>query len=138
MDNTDKKYHRKLLIEKYPIKKEDRFLELIDDLEIRIDEEKYPESIFFFKDEKFYFEQDSKNDKFWCDYNKIWSVFQIEYNMTYYKIQSFIKDMVEKHFKMKVSTPANGADILHIVMEKHFKMKVSTPEQDLITLVTSF
>ena|SRR3970040_1586539 len=105
----DKKYHRKLLTEKYPIKKEDRFLELIDDLEIKIDKKIYPKSTFFFKGDVLLFEQDSKNDTFWCNYYEIWSVFGKEYHMKYEEIQSFIKNMMERHFKMKVFTPQQDA-----------------------------
>ena len=78
-------------------------MELIDDLEIKVDEEKYPYSIFFFKEDKLLFEQDSRSDVFWCNYDKIWSVFEKEYHMKYEEIQSFIKDMMEKHLKMSDS-----------------------------------
>ena len=64
-DSTDKKYHRKLLTEKYPIRKEDRLLELFDGLEIEINEgknknvlgngEKNEDCIFWVKNNKYYF-----------------------------------------------------------------------------------
>ena len=95
MYKTNKKYHRKLLTEKYPIKKEDRFLELIDDLEVK----NYPDSVFLFKGDFFLFEQDSKNDRFWVNYYEIWSVFESEYHMNYEEIQSFIKYMGGKTFQ---------------------------------------
>jgi len=121
MDYSDKKYHRKLLTEKYPISKEDRFLELIDDIEIKVDKEKYLGSVFFFKDEKCFFEHNSKYDYLWCDYNNIWSVFEREYGLSHTEIQSFIKYMLEKHFKMKVSTLPSTSLMQRELVEKHFK-----------------
>ena len=85
------------------LSKEERFLQLIDGLTIKIDKEKYSDSIFFFKGNDYYFEIE-KTD-IWCSYDQVWSVFKREYGMNYDGIQVFIKDMVERHFKMNGVTP---------------------------------
>jgi hypothetical protein len=84
---------------------EKRFLDLWNGCAIKFDFEKYPERIFLMKDNMVMFEQDFKNGYLWCDYKLVWSVFENEYGFTYTDIQSFIKDVVERHFKMGVITP---------------------------------
>lgn len=69
-----------------------------------------------------YMEQDGNNDRLWICDNKIWSNLKSEFGLNDQDIKDLIKNMVEEHFKMKVSTP--NIDRTNI---EHFKMKVSTP-----------
>lgn len=90
------------------ITKEQRFAELISGIDINrpvIDFEKYPDSIFWFKNEDCLFKYDLKSGYFWCKYSTVWSVFEQEFSMSYNDIQSFIKIQVEEYFKLKGITP---------------------------------
>ena len=80
------------------VSKEQRFLDLLTGCEIRIDKKKYPDSVFFRKGGKIFFE--IEKTKFWCSYYLVWAVFEKEYSMDFAEIQVFIKDMMEEHLKM--------------------------------------
>jgi hypothetical protein len=56
----------------------------------------------FYKEGKYLFEQDLKNEKLWVDYKNIWSVFQKEYRMDYNQIQTFIWIILEHTINYKV------------------------------------
>ena len=102
--------------------KEKLFLELIDGFEWKYDSNQYQNSLFGIKKDsclfeihnsnslnqqkiianyRLGFEQNLKNSDFWFHYSKIWSVFESKFDMKYDDIQTFMKGMVEKHFKMK-------------------------------------
>ncbi len=83
---------------------EARFAELIQELEF-VTNKSYPDSEFYFKGKDVYFEHDKKTKYLWCDYDKIWSVFEKEYGMKYEEIQVFIKEQVTEHLKLKDITP---------------------------------
>ena len=74
----------------------------------QIKDEGYPDDIFFKKDGIVYFEQDSEYEVFWCSYDKVWSVFEKRFGLSYVEIQSFVKGMVEKHLKLEGLTPISG------------------------------
>ena len=98
-------YRRKLLIEKCKngkISKENRFFSLINDLKMRKIENGF---CLLNKNNMIFFQQDSKNETFWCDYYNIWSIFETEYSMNYQQIQRFIKNKMERHYKIEVLTP---------------------------------
>ena len=126
------KNKRRVLFEKTN-GKEDLFLFLMEGTVSKIDEKEYPDYIFLFKGDKILFDfykiQDEKNGHFWCSYQHYWSVFENEYGLNYTEVQEFTKDMVEKHFKMKVLTPSKAEDWKLFLVEKHFKMKVLTPQE---------
>jgi hypothetical protein len=128
--------------------KEKLFLELIDGFKWRYDIYKYPNSLFGFKEDKFIFEieysdeinekkiitsyrlgikQDLKNAAFWFNYDRIWSIFESNFEMKHNDIQFFMNDMLEKHFKMSGTTPSSYGAELKKWLEKHFKMSGTTP-----------
>jgi hypothetical protein len=76
---------------------EQRFLELIDGMTVKIDKDKYPDSTFFFKGDKCYLELE--NSTLWGRYAEIWQVFEVEFHMNY---------QVEKHFRMRGATPCTS------------------------------
>lgn len=89
--------------------KEERFLELIKgEYSVKYDPKAYPNSIFFFKDGKYFAEYDTKNRYLWLSYSKIWSVFKKEDGLSYSEIQSFVKNQVEKHFNLGNVIPADN------------------------------
>jgi hypothetical protein len=109
--------------------KEKLFLELINDFQWRYDIDRYPHSIFAFKEDKFIFEiynseplnqrkiiasyrlgikQDLKNARIWFNYDRIWSIFKSNFEMKDNDIEFFMRNMLEKHFKMSGVTPHFG------------------------------
>jgi len=109
---------------------EEIFWQLCEGLTLKIDKEKYPNSTFLFKDDKYFFEYDSKNRNLWCSYKHIWGVFEKEYSMQYSDIQSLIKLLVEEHFKCKGITPLLDYTFARHWVEEHFKCKGITPLLD--------
>jgi len=93
------------IIDKPETTAKQRLLELLNGCEIKIDKEKYPDSVFFFKNEGYYFEIEKKY--LWCVYECVWKIFEIEFSMNYGQIQALIKDVVEEHFKCKGLTPVH-------------------------------
>ena len=81
------------------------FKDLLNQMEMKEDRKKYPDSIYFFIDNKVVMEQDEKNERLWVDYKKIWSFFHSEFNLNWLETSHLIKGMVEEHFKMRSFTP---------------------------------
>ena len=84
---------------------EKTFLSMLDGLTVRIAKDKYPDSIFYFRGDECWFEQDFENGYFWCQYDKVWLVFETDHGLNYNEIRDFVKTMLEKHFKCSVLTP---------------------------------
>jgi len=99
---------------------EQRFLDLIDGMIVKIDKEKYPDSTFFFNGDKCFFELEKST--LWVRYAEVWQVFNVEFGMGYSEIQSFIKNQVEQHFKMMGVTPNAFEEFPWYTVEQHFKM----------------
>ena len=121
---NNKAYKKRLLLEKYPLSKEDLFFGITNDLEIKIDNEKYPDYIFYFNgDNKSVFHYNFKSGDFYCSHSLYWLIFEGEYGLNYGDIQSFTKNMVEKHFKLEEITPEKLNSIPAVLVEEHFKLK---------------
>ena len=56
--------------------------------------------VYYKKDGKVIMEQDLKNEYFWFDYDKFWSVFYVKFDLDYNKTQAFLKTMLDKHLKL--------------------------------------
>jgi len=80
------------------------FLEMIDGIE-PFKSDKYPDSIFWKKNDRILLEQDFKNGWLHVNYNIIWSVFEKKYGYNYIDTQSFIKDVVGKYTNLGQFTP---------------------------------
>ena len=114
---------RMVLIEKKSQSAKSFFLNFIQDLEIKIDNKKHIDSVFYFKNGCVLFYYDVKNEYFYCKYYGFWSVFEKEYHMNRQQIKAFIKNGVEEHFKFKVTTLRCGGFKTVKLVEKHFKFK---------------
>jgi hypothetical protein len=79
---------------------EKAFIEMLNGCVIKIDE-RYPNSIFFMKDDEMMFEL--KESTFWCRYSKCWGVLQNKFDLQHYEIQNVIQGVLEQQLKMKVS-----------------------------------
>jgi hypothetical protein len=111
---------------------EERFAELISGWEWKIDFIKYPDSLFIFKDGYYLFQYDYKNGYLWVNYNKVWSFFYSEFGMKYEKVQLLVKDQVEQHFKLRVTTAGHRLSAAIDMVEQHFKLRVTTASQSNI------
>jgi hypothetical protein len=107
---------------------EELFLSMWEGCTVKIDKEKYPDSIFFFKGDQWMFE--IENSILWCRYDKVWGRLSDINGLDYKDTQSFIRNLMEKHFKMKGVTPYGLGGFVGGWMEKHFKMKGVTPENN--------
>jgi hypothetical protein len=85
---------------------EQKFLQLIDGLTIKIDKENYPNSIFYLRKDKYIIEV--KNDKVILNRYLFWDIFKNEFDMHYFQIQQFIESMLKKYFKMNEVEASSG------------------------------
>ena len=78
-----------------------------NELTLKIDHEKYPNSIFYFKGETCLLElQKCSNVTYlWCNYYQIWNPISEKFGLGYSETRALIKETVEEHFKMSGITP---------------------------------
>ena len=93
---------------------------------------KYPQSIFFYKEEGdrkvVWMEQDLKNEDLWCRWDVFWSFFENGISIGYHETQYVVKIMVEHHLKRKVETPICHTGVWSPSVEHQLKRKVGTPK----------
>lgn len=102
---------------------EEKFEELIKGLTRKVDFERWPEEIFFFRDDECLFDYDFNFGYLWCDWEKVWRALACEGRYKYIEIQSFVKKVVEQHFKFQVIAPKTVVGISGRQVEQHFKIK---------------
>lgn len=75
---------------------------------LKIDREKYPNSIFYFKGSDYWLEleKSGKTTYLWCNYYKIWNPISEKFSLNYSQTQQLIKETVEEHFKLSDVTPS--------------------------------
>ena len=100
---------------------ETEVLNILYDSDIKFDFEKFPNSIFVFKNDEFIFEYDIKYGILWCSYDKIWRFFHEKYLLNDLQITNLIKGVVEKHFINMEITPVGQIYLRPHQVEKHFK-----------------
>lgn len=109
--------------------KEDPKLFLLEilgnELTVKIDREKYPNSVFYFKEDKYLLELEKSGSTtyLWCSWFKIWNPISEKFSLEYSEIKQLIKETVEEHFKMRGVTPKLVKLRLSLRVEQHFKMK---------------
>ena len=72
---------------------------------IKLDLKRYPNRIFFFKEDKFWMYYNWKNKILWCRREGFWKVLRMENHWDYGEVQAFIKKQMEQHFKCKGVIP---------------------------------
>ena len=100
-----------------------------NEITVKIDREKYPNSVFYFKGDSLLleFEKSASSSYLWCSYSKIWNPISNKFGLEYSEIQQLIKETVEDHFKMREATPWGYGQTQPIAVEDHFKMREATP-----------
>lgn len=78
-----------------------------NELTVKIDREKYPNSVFYFKGDSCLLELEKSGSTTYlsCNYSKIWNPISEQFSLGYSEIQQLIKETVEEHFKMRDVTP---------------------------------
>jgi len=99
---------KRLALDTYPelgkISAEEKFLEMLNGCTIKISDM----YITFNKPEGWMFYYNKKNNDFWCQYDRVWSVFQCEYGHNWQKFSELCVSMVEKHLGWNGVTPNNN------------------------------
>ena len=83
----------------------DLFNDKLSDLSIFVDDSKPDEINYMKSDGTFIMQHDNTNDTLWVNYEGFWSVLQCKFCIEYTDIQILVHSMVERAFKLKVSTP---------------------------------
>lgn len=73
----------------------------LDDLEIKFDFIDYGADFFYYYNDSWLFKENKKNEFFFINYDKIWSVFEKKYGLNYDEIDNFMTIMLDKYFKLK-------------------------------------
>ena len=79
------------------------------------------------KEAEWIFYQDVKNEEFWCNNGRYWSLFTDTLDLEYEEIQSITKYLVEEALKREVGTPVNEVLYVSELVEEALKREVSTP-----------
>src|SRR5690606_18806778 len=103
----------------------ERFWELVSDTTVRFDFEKYPNTIFGFRDGKYVWEFDFENSYLWLRYSTVWSVLENEYGLNYDDVHSLVKNEVQEYFKCRGVIPRRPYPYDPIQVEEHFKKQNS-------------
>ena len=88
--------------------KEQLFINLIKDCDIKLYQQNNPFSIFLLKDDAYMFQYDWKNDILWCSNARVWTVFKGTFKMDYQQYQHFIADQIDTYFNFRPSTTRVG------------------------------
>ena len=83
------------------------------------------------KDGQWIFYQDCKNEKFWTNYYKYWTLFESNFSLEYLEIQAITKYLVEEALKREVNTPNVAQNIYTKEVEEALKREVGTPKKNL-------
>jgi hypothetical protein len=102
----------------------DLFRELTTDIKImncNVYNEEGMEFIYYNKDNEWIFYQDVKKGKFWCEYNRYWSLFGIKLQLNYNEIKEITKLLVEENLKREIGTPDRGLSKEMLRVEQELK-----------------
>ena len=104
------------------------FLEIFNGATVKIDLEKYPNSIFYFSGETFLLEIEKQGEKLiaWFNYYKIWNPISTTNAWNYSQTQEFLTVTIEEHFKLRELTARNSPFQFHQQIEEHFKLRELT------------
>lgn len=103
------------------------FIKKFIDCQIKIDQDKYSNMIFFFDQNNNYLsEYSSKNQEFWISYQNIWTNLVSKYSLKGYQIKNLSKTWVEEHFKLRPVTTHPVLGSCSVQVKEHFKLRPVT------------
>jgi hypothetical protein len=100
--------------------------------DIKTDDVKYPNDIFYFSNEKYIANYNQKYNSFWCNYYSFWPKFELNNLFNYLTIRNLLNSMIEEHFKLKDITMKYKYTFDNDEIEEHFKLKDITTQQEII------
>jgi hypothetical protein len=100
-----------------------RFWELMSGTEVKADFDKYPRTLFGFRDSECVWKFDFKDNCLWLRYSTVWSVLETEYNLDYNDVQALVRSEVEKHFNCRRVAISACAVFSLSQVEEHFKCR---------------
>jgi len=92
---------------KTQITPEKRLLQMWNGCTLKLNFENSPKKVFLMKNNEVWFEQDFELNSLWCNYSLVWVVLEMEFGMNYSETQSFVKHILERHFKLGYLTPCS-------------------------------
>ena len=116
------KYEAKIVELKKQIENENKpqsptdfFLEIFNGATVKIDLEKYPNSIFYFSGDTFLLEIEKRGEKLiaWFNYYKIWNPISEKNTWYYAQTQEFLKVTIEEHFKLREVTASLQTKLMY-------------------------
>jgi hypothetical protein len=105
----------------------ERFMQLVDGLEILPKKKQWPNYLFFAKNGEIWFELNQKNNNLWCRYETVWRVFETEFGINYNEIQIIIQEQVEQAYGLKGITPLYEVAAGVLMVEQVYGLKGATP-----------
>jgi hypothetical protein len=96
----------------YPV--EGIFNDIVNTItDIKTDNDRWPDSIFYFNNDNYVAEYDKKNKYFYCHYYIFWLKFELNNSFNYMTIRYLLNGMIEEHFKLKgITTLLGFSDLL--------------------------
>ena len=115
-----------------PKSPKDFFLEIFNGATVKIDLEKYPNSIFYFSGDTFLLEIEKRDEKLiaWCNYHKIWDPISTTNAWNYSQTQEFLTVTIEDHFKLREVTADARNFLPSSKIEEHFKLREVTAKKN--------
>ena len=82
------------------------FPQILNNATIKIDLEKYPNSIFYFSGDTLLLEIEKREEKLiaWFNYSKIWNPISKQNAWDYSQTQEFLQERIEDHLKLREVT----------------------------------
>jgi hypothetical protein len=76
------------------------------------------DNVWYIKD-KWIFEQDQKNERMWCQFDRWWRFFEGQIGLEYLQIKVISKCLLEEHLNRNVFTPFNFIGLKQVELEEH-------------------
>ncbi len=103
------------------------FEDLLSQMVIKEDQNKYLDRLCYFVDDIWYMNLDLKTGNLWCSRRKVWFALELKTHFNYDKTKRFIKNIVEQYLKGKDQNirikPDSAVIIFDEEIEKYFKNK---------------
>ena len=121
--NTNEVSDDSLLIKQFDNLTSIELLRLIEDCDVKVDLDYYPNNVFYFKNGKYMMSYDITSETIWLSNPHIWMVFEGEFSLSYFEISNLSKSVLNKLFNYNVDIVRAGYDGSVIELEKHFVNK---------------
>ncbi len=79
--------------------------DLLSQMVIKEDQEKYPKQLFFFKDEEWHMHLNLKNGSLWCKYSTTLYILETKFYLQHFEGKKILKNTINSHFKDKKIIP---------------------------------